>query len=127
MQPNPAPDGRNTNANRRKWNELIDELADLTARELETAGLASDTARDIGVSVADALAASFGGMLLYIPRNAAKQVAARDAEILHELGSVDAMTLAVKFGVGVHAIYRAAHREKARRKAAVSPHRVETP
>lgn len=120
-----APDARNRSSTNRKWNELLEGLIDLASREMEAAGLPTDTARDISVSVADALAESFGGILIYVPRNSAKKTAARDEEIYQQLGTIDAQTLAMQFGVGIHAIYRAAQRAKARRKASSAPHRIE--
>jgi len=102
-------------ANKRKGPELIAELADLAARELEEVGLPQEQARDLGVRIADAFAGSFGGVLVYIPQNTAKRIAERDEEILRELGTVDAQTLALKHGICVQQIYRAARRAKARR------------
>ncbi len=102
-------------ANKRKGPELIAELADLAARELEDVGLSPDQARDVGVRIADAFATSFGGILAYIPQNTAKRIAERDEEISRELGTIDAQTLALKHGLCVQQIYRAARRAKARR------------
>jgi Mor family transcriptional regulator len=95
--------------------QLLCEIADQTAHVLEEGNVSPELARIAGVRVADAIAATFGGMNLYIPANAVAKNAARDLEIAGALVDSDAFTVSQSFGISMSAVYRAAKRAEARR------------
>ncbi len=97
------------------FSNLLSEFADVTAHELENANIHPSLARSIGVKVADAIAANFGGASLYIPRNAVGRSATRDREIAQEMAESGALATGIKFGISTTAVYRAAKRDAARR------------
>jgi len=96
--------------------DFLGEVADVVGLALADRGIEPAAAQHIGLAVADAVAAEFGGQMLYVSKNARRSNAERDEAILsqHEAGE-HAYAIARQHDRSIHSVYRAIARAKARR------------
>jgi Mor family transcriptional regulator len=102
--------------------DFLQEAQALLVASLTRGGVAPDTAANVALFAVTNLAKAFGGQTLYFPKGKKGEAAARDAAIFARMGKAEpAYQIASAFEISVHAVRKAFHRERARRKNP-SPH-----
>jgi len=90
--------------------ELLAQVAEQIAQRLiEKLGTDEELACDVGNHLADFLAASWKGQIIYIPADQAFKLNGRDWEIFHRFRRGNANDLAREYGVSkvrIHQIYK---------------------
>ena len=90
--------------------ELLADLVDKVAEELQQKGIDKTTAEEIGNSVARRIASEWGGCNLYIPRGLLWGIDERDLEIFDKFDGSNHFELAKEYGLSVQWIYRLVER-----------------
>ncbi|WP_285907981.1 Mor transcription activator family protein [Pseudodesulfovibrio pelocollis] len=97
--------------------EFLMELAEIIAELAQgTLGIPKDQADKFGQEASAAIADSWGGQILYIPKDKTGKLARRDAEIYTRFRGENASELAAEFDLSVQQIYRIIARERAARR-----------
>lgn len=97
--------------------EFLIELAEIIADLAQgTLGIPKDQAYQFGQEASAATADSWGGQIVYIPKDKTGKLARRDAEIYTRFRGENASELATEFDLSVQQIYRIIARERAVRR-----------
>ena len=90
--------------------ELLADLVDKVADELQQKGIDKTTAEEVGNNVAKRVARDWGGCNLYIPRGLLWGIDERDLEIFDKFDGSNHFELAKEYGLSVQWIYRLVER-----------------
>jgi Mor family transcriptional regulator len=87
--------------------QLLTELASVVARVLTENELADDRAAAIAATVVDHVTDLYGGQVIYVPKAARQKTHRRWQAMWEEFTGHNHAELARKYGMGVHAVYKA--------------------
>ena len=107
-----------------KGPELLVDLADHVSFTLvELLAMDQDKARQVGVEIADRMAAHWGGQNIYFPMGLSYKLSQRDRQIYDDFTGANHSELARKYGVSLQWIYKIVktvrQEEMARRQGAL--------
>jgi len=91
-----------------QYPEVLIEAGSVVTSGLIEAGVSTELAEALGLTVLERLADNFGGQVVYIPK-ASLALCQRRWVAMSEAhnGGESIKEIALKFGVGIHAVYRA--------------------
>jgi Mor family transcriptional regulator len=97
--------------------ELLADLVEHTAGVLQDLGVSPDVALQAANSLADHMAANWGGQVISWPKDSAYRLAGRELEILAKFNGTNYAELAREYDMHVRSVRRLINRANRRRRA----------
>ncbi|AWX15214.1 transcriptional regulator [Mergibacter septicus] len=84
---------------------LLDLAKDIELTLVKKTDIKTESAREIGIEIAQAISKNWGGSVVYIPRNLIFRLNERDRKIFNEFNGKNHRELAKKYGVSMQWVY----------------------